>query len=112
MAYHPARKENKIMPFAATWMELEILILNEVSKKEKRQIPNVITQMNLSTKKKQTLGHREQTGGGQRGGGGDGMDWEFGVSRCKILHLEWISSEVLLYSTGNYSQSFMTEHDR
>ena len=29
------------------------------------------------------------------------MDREFGVSRCKLLHLDWISSEVLLYSRGN-----------
>ena len=28
-------KKNKIMPFAATWMELETLILSEVSQKEK-----------------------------------------------------------------------------
>ena len=28
---------------------------------------------------------------------GSGMDWEFGVGRCKVLHLEWISNEVLLY---------------
>ena len=34
-----------------------------------------------------------------------------GVSRCKLLHLEWISSEVLLYSTGNYIQSLWIEHD-
>ena len=34
--------------------------------------------------------------------GGSGMDWEFGVRRCKLLHLEWINNEVLLYSTGNY----------
>jgi len=39
------------------------------------------------------------------------MDWEFGVNRCKLLHLEWISSEVLLYSTGNSVQSLGTEHD-
>ena len=39
------------------------------------------------------------------------MDWEFGVSRCKLLHLEWISSEVLLYSTGNYVQSLRIDHD-
>ena len=35
-------------------------------------------------------------------GGGWGMDWESGVNRCKLLHLAWISNEILLYSTGNY----------
>ena len=38
------------------------------------------------------------------GGGGSGMVLGFGVSRCKLLHLEWISNEILLYSTGNYIQ--------
>ena len=28
--------------------------------------------------------------------GGSRMGWEFGVRRCKLLHLEWISNEVLL----------------
>ena len=32
--YYSAIKKNKIMPFAATWMELENLILSEVSQKE------------------------------------------------------------------------------
>ena len=31
------------------------------------------------------------------------MDWEFGVSIFKLLNLQWISSEVLLYSTGTIS---------
>ena len=35
MEYYSATKKDKIMPFAATWMELEILILSEVSQKEK-----------------------------------------------------------------------------
>ena len=43
---------------------------------------------------------------------GSQMDWVFGVGSCKLLHLEWISNEVLLYSTGNYIQSLVTEHDR
>jgi len=39
------------------------------------------------------------------------MDWEFGVNRCKLLPLEWISNEIVLYSTGNYIQSLVMEHD-
>ena len=35
MEYYSVIKKNKIMPFAATWMELETLILSEVSQKEK-----------------------------------------------------------------------------
>ena len=29
--------KNKIMPFAETWMDLEIIILSEVSQKEKNE---------------------------------------------------------------------------
>ena len=36
-------------------------------------------------------------------GGGRGIDWEFGISRCKLLYIEWVS-ESLLHSTGNYIQ--------
>ena len=35
-------------------------------------------------------------------GGGRGMEWEFGVSRCKLVYVEWINNKVLLCSTGNY----------
>ena len=48
--------------------------------------------------------HREQTCGCQGGVGGGGMDLEFGINRCKLLHVEWISNKVLLYSTRNYIQ--------
>ena len=45
-----------------------------------------MTQMNLSTEQKQTHRHREQTCGCQ--GVGEGMDWEFGITRCKLLYIE------------------------
>jgi len=38
MEYYSAIKRNKIMPFAATWMQLETLILSEGSQREKDMI--------------------------------------------------------------------------
>ena len=35
MEYYSATKKNEIMPFAATWMEIETLILSKISQKEK-----------------------------------------------------------------------------
>ena len=60
--------------------------------------------MNFSTKQKQTHRHREQTCGCQAGEDGGEMDWEFGISRCKLLYTGWINNKVLLYSPGNYAQ--------
>ena len=38
MEYYSVIKKNKIMPFAATWMQLEIIILSEISQKKKYHI--------------------------------------------------------------------------
>ena len=35
MEYYSAIKKNEVMSFAATWMDLEIIILSEPSQKEK-----------------------------------------------------------------------------
>ena len=69
--------------------------------------------MNLSTKQKQTHRHRDQIRlvVAKGLGGGRGMDWETEVSRCKLLHLEWINNKILLYSTGNYIQSPGINHN-
>ena len=93
------------MPFAATWMELETLIQNEVSQKEKDKY-HVITHiwnliyntMNLSTEKKlMDLENRLVVAEGE----GVGWTGEPGVNRCKLLLLEWISNEILLCITEN-----------
>ena len=59
--YYSGIEKNKIMPFAATWMGLQIVILNEVSWTEKDNYHDItymwtlkkkMVQMNLLTKQK------------------------------------------------------------
>ena len=63
-------------------------------------------------KQKETHRRREQTcvsqGGGRAGGG---KDWEFEISRYKLLFVEWINIKVLLYRTGNYIQYPIINHN-
>ena len=39
--YYSAFEKNEIMPLAATWMDLEIIILSEMSQKEKDKYPMI-----------------------------------------------------------------------
>ena len=80
------------------------------SKSEReRQISYITSMWNLTYVTNETFdrieknGLGEQTCGCQGGGGGSRMDWESGVNRCKLLPLEWVSNEILLYSPGNYT---------
>ena len=56
MAYYSAIKKNEIMPFAATWMQPEIIILSEVSQKEKDKFHTISLMCGLqkNTKNEQT----------------------------------------------------------
>ena len=38
MEYYSAIKKNEIMPFVATWMQLEIILLSEVRKRKTNTI--------------------------------------------------------------------------
>ena len=41
MEYYSVIKKNEIMPFAAMWVQLEILILSEISQTEKDKYPMI-----------------------------------------------------------------------
>ena len=75
MEYYSAIEKNKLMPFETTWIQLEILILSEVSQKEKDKY-DITYVWNLKhgtdepiAKQKHTQRHREQTCGCQWGRG-------------------------------------------
>ena len=80
--------------------------------KKERQIPYGITYMwnlkydtNQHIYKTNRLTDTENRCVVAKGEGGWGReDWEFGISRCKLLCIGWINNKVLLYSTGNYIQ--------
>ena len=65
--------------------------------------------MNLCTKQKQTHRHRVVARRDQLWGR---VDWEFGISRYKLLYTEWINNKILLYSIGNHIQYPVINHNR
>ena len=62
MEHYSAIKKNKIMPFAATWMELETLILSEVRKRKKNTISHI---WNLICGTNETFHRKENHGLGE-----------------------------------------------
>ena len=51
MEYNLAIKQNEIMPFAANWMDLEIITLSEVSQTEKDKHHVLIISLTCESKK-------------------------------------------------------------
>ena len=68
-------------------------------------------QTNLSMKQKQIHRHRGDLCLPRGRGCGARKHWAFMMSRQKLLYTEWINNKVLLYSTGNYIQYLMTNHE-
>ena len=86
-----SHKMSKVMPFAATWMQLEILIISEVKSERERQIPyditynwNLISSTNEHLLRKENHGLGEETCGCLMGGGGSGRDRELGLIRHNL----------------------------
>jgi len=95
MEYYSAIKRDEIEPFTAIWMDLEIIITSALSQTEKDKYHMISLicgierriQMNLFTKQKTNRKPRKQTDGykGQRG---RGINYQFGISRDKLLYIK------------------------
>ena len=114
--YYSCIIRNKMTPFAATWMKLEIIMVSEVSRKEKDkyQCYHLYVEFKIWDKwtylwSRNRLTDIEDRLVNAKGWWGE-VGWEFGVSRCKLLHTEQIN-KVLLHSTGNYIQYPVINHN-
>ena len=81
MECYSAIKKNEIMPFAATWMDLEIIIVSEVSQTEGQITYDITYMRNLKNDTNELIYNTETDShtsgtnlwllGGSRGGGRD-----------------------------------------
>ena len=91
MDYYSAIEKREIMPFAATWMDLEMIILSEVNQKENVKYHMISLYVDSKIRHKSTYLQNKNTENklvvakGEEGRGG--TFWEFGISRCKLLYI-------------------------
>ena len=70
-----------------------------------------MTQVNLSMKQKQN--HRQKTDLWlpRERGAGEGWSGRLWLADVRLLYIEWINNKVLQYSTANYIQNPMINHN-
>ena len=90
-------------------MDLQVIILSDVSHKEKDKHHDITCMWNLKYDTNELIYNTERqtqrTDLLPRGRvGRGGKDWESGISRYKLLCMGWINKKVLLCNEGNYIQ--------
>ena len=110
-------RKNEVMLFASIRIDLEIVILSEVSQTEKNYLMiflicvilkrNGTNELIYKTETEYRL--RERTYGlwGVGEGWGEGIGRVFGIDMYTLLYLKWITNKDLLYSTGNSVQCYV-----
>ena len=101
------------MPFAATWMDLEIVIQSEESQRRRSIIwyPLYVESekkwYKWTYKPERTHRLRGWTYGCQDEGCREGIFREFGINMYTLLYLKWITNKDLLYRTWNFAQCYV-----
>ena len=110
-------KKDKIMPFTATQLQLEIIILSEVSQKENKKIPYDIYICNLKYGTNEPIYKAETDSQTQKTNlllpseRREGVRWTGSLQQMQTVTFGRDNNKVLLYSTENYIQSPGIDHD-
>ena len=78
------------MPFAATWMDLEVIIQSEVKQRQIAYESLIYEIQNMA----QIYRLKEKTCACQEGGGRGGKDWELGIGRHQLYMGSQVASVV------------------
>ena len=116
MEYYSAIKNPEIMPFAVTWMELETLILSEISQREKDKYHMISLILESNKCHKWTFPQKRKSGTWRivlwlpRG---RGREWDWGLGLMDAIYCFWngltmISCCVALRTMSRYLQHSMT----
>ena len=80
MEYDSVMEKNKIAPFVATWMDLEIILPSEVSQTEKDKYHVMSLMCGIKNTAQMSPSMKQTCGCQCRGWGGGRMDWEVGLA--------------------------------
>ena len=99
------------MPSAATWMDLAIVILSEVSQTEKDKYHMISPTCGVFKKgtnelicKSEIEVQMQKTNLWLAAGRGGEINWEVGMDIYRLLYIKQITNKNLLYSTENSTQ--------